>query len=355
MIDDKRGFYMKRISKGASLAQYAIVLAIVAGFCAMIYIQYGESIKTHLKNILNMQSSINDQMAQNKAINQKSVSLPTAGSLGGLEKSPVKECNNGSCTVDFGDYILSGIPENFSEYVEANGNSGGTDKLADLAGMLAQQLNEEGLPSEAGLLQQFSDLLAFMGQIQGTVENKANACMLNADPNCLKNSIDGIKMSLPNNLQSVLTDYDSSCSLINVVQNPLMPTDTMFEHETSLLDGISGSITDIDRNIPQSDPAIYDRLPSKALAETYFQILDDPDIPDPVKDMVKSITSSEAFVAADCTGKVSAMTTDIPTEMNLDPTDYELTDVLSKNKNFSGSTLQDLVNPQHPVELKIPR
>ncbi|MEW5821042.1 MAG: hypothetical protein AB1782_12695, partial [Cyanobacteriota bacterium] len=57
----------------------------------------------------------------------------TTGTLKGSINAPVKKCSNGYCIIDFGDYIMTGIPENYNEVLETTGNSGANNpaKLID--------------------------------------------------------------------------------------------------------------------------------------------------------------------------------------------------------------------------------
>ena len=46
------------------------------------------------------------------------------GGLGGTREEPASACENGTCTLDFGDSVLTDIPEDFANFVETNGNGG---------------------------------------------------------------------------------------------------------------------------------------------------------------------------------------------------------------------------------------
>lgn len=295
--------------------------------------------------------------------------MAVAGSLGGTPSAPAKECIGGNCTVDFGDYILEGIPENYSEYVEANGNSGGTDKLASLAAMLAQQLEDEGLPAEGGLVQEFSDLLDFMGQIQGKVEANAQMCLTNATPDCFKNSMGSTLMPLPESLKNVLTNYDPNVSLLKtdyeepyeyvqtvhpITGQPMAPTvvqagDTYsIDMDNSLL----GTINNIKMSLDQGNSLTNaDRLPQNALVQKYIQIAESPDIPEHVKDLISDMFVTESSLTTDCFGKSQYLTSDkdLHNLPGYDPINYDTGDVLLKMKDFENTGLVDIVKPRGEV------
>lgn len=54
-------------------------------------------------------------------------------------------CKGDKCLVDVGGYVLEGIPENFADYIESSGSSGGTAVLANII----EQISEKSDLSES--------------------------------------------------------------------------------------------------------------------------------------------------------------------------------------------------------------
>ncbi|MEW5820056.1 MAG: hypothetical protein AB1782_07670 [Cyanobacteriota bacterium] len=67
------------------------------------------------------------------------------------------KCVNGLCTIDFGDYIITGIPENFGPVTTAK--RGGEETLAyvDILMQMADILEQQGDTSGSNLLRQLAD------------------------------------------------------------------------------------------------------------------------------------------------------------------------------------------------------
>jgi hypothetical protein len=57
--------------------------------------------------------------------------------------NPIATCNNGKCDIDFGDFIITGLSDNFSEIVENNGIPGSTDYLMNYLDEIISQLEKE--------------------------------------------------------------------------------------------------------------------------------------------------------------------------------------------------------------------
>ncbi|MEW5822609.1 MAG: hypothetical protein AB1782_20620 [Cyanobacteriota bacterium] len=174
-----------------------------------------------------------DNIAQNVTSDNKD----QAGSLGGTPDKPVSQCDGGSCTIDFGAYLLKGIPEDFGDYVEISGNSGGTDVLVSLLYQLADQLEEKGDSVGA---QQFRDL-ANLGHYTGMIENKVED-LAERDPNCtqmdnfcyvsLYDSFKNKSPDIPENISNLLPGYDTHLESV-MGQNRLdLAAKTYYENPT---------------------------------------------------------------------------------------------------------------------------
>ena len=50
---------------------------------------------------------------------------------------PQKSCANANCSIDFGDFVLTGIPENFDDFTETSGGFG-EDQTALYSNIISQ-------------------------------------------------------------------------------------------------------------------------------------------------------------------------------------------------------------------------
>ncbi|MEW5818601.1 MAG: hypothetical protein AB1782_00285, partial [Cyanobacteriota bacterium] len=139
-------------SSGTSFYQYIIIIVLIALVIVPIFYFQGQAIFHYLENFSN---SLNQNKTSSNSTqpvqSQNQTPLISAGELGGTSEKPVSKCNESTCTVDFGDFILQGIPENFNEHVQVGATSGGTHTIASLLDQIAKQLEEEG--NDAGALQ----------------------------------------------------------------------------------------------------------------------------------------------------------------------------------------------------------
>ncbi|MEW5818693.1 MAG: hypothetical protein AB1782_00755 [Cyanobacteriota bacterium] len=130
---------------GASIAQYAIIIALIALAVFPIYFIHGQNIVDHLKNFYNVVTDVQDNVDINTnpvkvSILNESVS---AGGLGGTPENPVMDCAKKTCAIDYGSIILNGVPANFNEIVETSGTSGGTEEILALLEQVAVQKEQD--------------------------------------------------------------------------------------------------------------------------------------------------------------------------------------------------------------------
>lgn len=132
---------MIRKRSGNAFIQYAIILILIAVGVVVVYTLLGKNIT----NNLSFFSNTMDKAAKSVSFtgNDGSVKSYQPGDLKGSPSSPVSECNANECILDYGDYILSGIPANFSD---ESTSSRGTDQLAKLMGNMISQLEAENDP-----------------------------------------------------------------------------------------------------------------------------------------------------------------------------------------------------------------
>lgn len=206
-------------TKGASLAQYAIVLAVLSVSLIAVYGFLGQQINSILTSYLGIFTSNNAKVQANAALlTQKGGSLSytvntiPAGSMGGTPDVPVQACASGSCTIDFGSYILSGVPENFSEVVKNNGTSGGLDKIVDLMMQIADQIEQKGDITGAQQFRDMANLGHFMANIHKTRETVAKECEETTSAlSCYHYNTVAKKVTVPENINFLkLKEYSSN-------------------------------------------------------------------------------------------------------------------------------------------------
>lgn len=274
-------------SQGAALAQYGIVIALIALGCFIAYSLLGKTIMDQLNAFLNVQEYNNSIIAQNAkdlTSTTTSASTPAAGSLGGTPSVPIEDCTGSTCTVDYGDFILSGIPENYEEFVEAQGTSGGTDKLVFIINQMADQLEEDGKPAEAQELRNFANLLAFMSDMEEVVSNEANTCSADANPKaCFATALDDYQVSsIPQELidEGILSNYTSTS----------LSTGAFYEGIGTFLD-IGGGVALYNDNSDSED-----RYLSSAISSLYDDIQNNPAYSTEMKDVItKTYTTASAL------------------------------------------------------------
>lgn len=141
---------MNREMNGASIAQYGIIITLIALAVVPLFFLFGQNI---VKSFAFFSECLNNQPNSIASTTPPPTSTPVntsapetsqpptritppgpyaisaAGSLGGTRTNPVRACTNGMCQVDYGTFILNGIPDNFSEFVETSGPAAGTDTI----------------------------------------------------------------------------------------------------------------------------------------------------------------------------------------------------------------------------------
>lgn len=194
---------------GHSITEYSIIITLVALALVAVFYLLGAQIVS----IFTSYSTSYDSMATSARLNLNDNTSPlTPGSLKGTNISPVMNCNAGNCAIDYGDVILTGVPEDWGGFIETAGTSGGTDKLLSLVEQLADQLENNGDSKGAAEYRDLANLGHFVASIQKQLEDIANTCSSHADPaNCFNDNtkLGGFeKLPLPDNISSYMTKYN---------------------------------------------------------------------------------------------------------------------------------------------------
>jgi Flp pilus assembly pilin Flp len=172
--------------KGSTINQYAIIITIVALALIPVFIILGKTLSdtfNYYKETLsgkqatsaNAKPSTTSSSPLNKAsgnpavvsnplpavTNTQPTSIPSTPPP--AFDSPVnvkQQCKNGVCTLDFGDFVLNGIPQDFGSYIQTGGTSGGFDKIAASLQQIADSLTD---PAEEPLKNQLHELIKQIG------------------------------------------------------------------------------------------------------------------------------------------------------------------------------------------------
>ena len=129
----------KSCYRGNSLTQYAIIIALIALLLVPVFLILGQNIVNYFAGLdkglgerKNDHTTVsNDQLPAN-------MTNMAGGSLGGTPDKPVEKCQDNECVIDFGEFVLSGVPENFSDYVSRKK----VEKAKDLLIFSDKKINE---------------------------------------------------------------------------------------------------------------------------------------------------------------------------------------------------------------------
>lgn len=180
---------MNRKSFGSAMAQYAIIIGIIAVVLVPVFFVMGNLINDNFKGFSSFFSNADPQENNNTTNNIPSdtnINVPTTplagGSLGGTPQNPVKNCENGICTLDYGEFTLQGLPDNFTEIVETTGTSAGTTELAKLLDQMIAQMEGKVDPKELQEIKDLANMGHLIADYEQFVEEYAKTCDTKADP-----------------------------------------------------------------------------------------------------------------------------------------------------------------------------
>lgn len=174
----------KKNLSGTSLAQYAIIIALIALALVPVFFLLGGILKGSLEDFYNKLKGNNTLQTEQMPVNNNTnSSLPTMtkGELNGTPDKPVKSCDETSCNIDYGEFILTGVPKNMNDFVQSSGSSGGTDKLAALIDQLATQVPSINSPAYSNLLKKLADKGHEIAQLEKNLEDNANKFLENTE------------------------------------------------------------------------------------------------------------------------------------------------------------------------------
>lgn len=200
--------------------------------------------------------------------------VPNApGPLGGTPDNPVKQCNASVCKVDFGEFVLDGVPDNLGEVIQTSGSSGATETLLGLVDQLITQMDGTATLDELDKVKNLANTGHLIANYEKYVEDFALNCNTTPDSyQCLSDFLyNGTSTySVPSSLSSQLPNLNID------VADP-----------GSALE-IGGAMSDYINNPTKfNDHATTD--PSYAFVNSYLDVMNDTNITDTQKSVIKQL------------------------------------------------------------------
>lgn len=254
---------MRRKYQGASLFQYAVIIALIAVCLVPAYIIMGDTITSQLSGFSNMMADNNEIIKSNQSSSNDTGSGPiiSPGELEGSSTDPKIQCEGNGCAIDFGDYVVSGIPSNFSEYIETAGASGGTDYLSTILDEIAENApvdeetkkllealanNGHGIAAiERSFNNEITDLIS-RGEFDQSEVDLDSPIDLSEGPNLM--DFESILQTLNDNIGSNTNpDYQNTLTMVNILANDILSTASSVQSKTATM------LLDADRNLTISE------------------------------------------------------------------------------------------------------
>lgn len=199
----------KRKNFGSALVDYVIptaVVGLVVGSAIYVLASEGKILNFAAASA-SMNVNTKDQMAivGDKPSTNDMWETFTPGSFGGTSDTPVSNCSSGNCLIDYGDFLLNGLPENLSEFTQINGTSGGTESIAAAMEQIADQLVKDGKSEAAKDIQDFAKMLKLQAFFQKEEEKVATIAKNPTEYKALTETKNAI--TIPSNLLEVVPTY----------------------------------------------------------------------------------------------------------------------------------------------------
>lgn len=303
-----------RNNNGSSLVEYALPLALIGLVVGMglLYISSGGNMIKFVTSSAKIQfdpitqKAVLDQNQEESALINDSIANQNSSS----------ECTNGLCKLDLGSIVLTGIPENFNDFIETAGASGGSDKVSELLSQIAQQLEAEGLTKEAEEIKKLASIGHNIAMMQKSIEELVVSC--NNDPTCIENA--GTKLvPKPDGYDETYFPYDSSSKYKD------------FGGSTNI-----GGI----KNLQMYDSAVYNEMLSRdKLSAEFVDTLDsintNNSIPQDIKNVIKELAWDIGVIGEDFQNNVEFMAAEW----------FDSYSLLSPSTFYDPITLQERVEP----------
>jgi len=177
------------------------------------------------------------------------------------------------CKIDFGEFILTGIPENFNEFLTTTGTSGGTEKLVSLITQIAKELENNGDQTGAAQYKDLANLGHFIGYAQAEIENVNKECKKNDEAFCMHDAMkSNMLIKIPENVKELIPEQQRNLKTYDFI-----------------------STTDLGhaKNLQVTNPELFETLKDsnvsfKAL-ESYTNIMNNPAYSESMKKVTEEL------------------------------------------------------------------
>ncbi|MEW5819623.1 MAG: hypothetical protein AB1782_05480 [Cyanobacteriota bacterium] len=268
-------------NKGSNLVEYVIPLAVIALVVGLgLYYMFSNG------SMLNFAAKSSNMDVQNDAqkgiinpLREEDLLLnPTAGSLGGTLDSPTGKCIKGNCIIDYGDFILTNIPEDFNDFIQTSGTSGGVQRMANHLSNIAQGLKDKGMFDLANEIQELANMGHSIALILQEYERIYNLCAGNSA------CIDGYKAQafpMPDGFNTSVLNFPPNATYADLIDSAAF-----------------GSVVAGSYNSPLAS----------AFVEQYNQIINNASVQDEVKGILQELTWGIGSVGQDFLSNYSSLT-----------------------------------------------
>ncbi|MEW5820039.1 MAG: hypothetical protein AB1782_07585 [Cyanobacteriota bacterium] len=276
-------------SRGASLFQYVLIVFIIVALLYPVYLLFGQNIVRHLANFMGVVGDINDNTRLNLMDNESRLVVTggiSVGDLDGTPDNPVKKCVDNVCAIDFGTFVLNGMPDNINEIIETSGGSAGTVELSDLLLQLADQLDNPGTPADEGKdFRDLSNLGHLVARMQEFVEDEATRCLGASDSKACFGERYTLSYTNSNPVPLSIVNIDPELS---AVIPDFLPSNDYQYSDTEYFTYIT-----LARKQQIESPAYFNsnkaENPAMAIIDKFDKIMADPGVPDNIKYVTEQI------------------------------------------------------------------
>jgi len=116
---------VKRSKNKTIIAKYRGIISLIAIVLMLNFYLFGKNIADYFFSFIKTNNTNHSQpVIEASQVKDFPASGFAPGNMGGTPDKPVSICIDGYCNIDYGEFILYGIPENFQELVRPSGASG---------------------------------------------------------------------------------------------------------------------------------------------------------------------------------------------------------------------------------------
>ncbi|MEW5820954.1 MAG: hypothetical protein AB1782_12250 [Cyanobacteriota bacterium] len=302
---------MKKKYIGNALSQYGIIIALIFLAILPVFLFTGKNIVSYFNSLYqglkhNQNISTNKESSASQTNNAQKIELIKAGSLGGTQDEPVSTCNDNLCNIDYGEFVLKGVPENFNGFVQASGTSGGTEELLALIEQIAQQLEEKGDTEGAKEYRELANLGHFVADVENIVETSINSCTNSSgdgyNSDCVKKELNKMYFDppkTPDNVQHLLPDFNMNNFTFWDFTSFMDIDDAIVKMKYGLnYNQIRNGEIEFSDDYSEASKADYYKTskPSYAMATKYIQIMKNPAYSDTMKSVTTQLIKNIAVL-----------------------------------------------------------